>query len=168
MSRPKLLIVDACVLIDLCDTDRSVLTLLSRYVGDVYVATPVLAEVQQLDESEALTLGIKLVEPSFEMTAEAAATRGPLSFADRLCFLLAKERAWTCVSNDRRLRRTCEEGSVPVLWGLELLALLVDNGSLPATSASDIAQRVCTANRFIGDAVLGRFLARIGLATNKP
>lgn len=158
------LIVDACVLIDICEADRSVLTLVSRCVGDVHVATPVLAEVDQLDESEAISLGIKLVEPSLEMTAEAAATRGRLSFADRLCFLIAKERAWTCVSNDRRLRRTCEESAVSVLWGLELVGLLVDKGAMPPEGARDIGERICAANQFIGDAVLERFLARIGIS----
>jgi hypothetical protein len=153
--------MDACVLIDFCKSDRSVIALVSRHVGEVHVATPVLAEVDQIEESEAPSLGLKLVEPSLEMAVQAATTRGPISFADRLCVLLAKERSWTCVSNDRRLRRACEDEGVSLLWGLELIALLVERNALPAKSAKAIGLAIFATNKFIGKAVLARFLRRV-------
>lgn len=155
--------MDACVLIDFCKSDQSVITLAVRNVGDVFVATPVLAEVEQLDASEAQSLGIKLVEPTLEMASQAATTRGPISFADRLCVLLAKERGWTCVSNDQRLRRACTDEDVSTLWGLELIALLVETHALPAKTAKSIGISIFKTNRFIGRTVLARFLRRIGL-----
>jgi hypothetical protein len=45
MSKLRLLLVDACVLIDFAKSDTSVITLASRYVGEVHVATPVFEEV---------------------------------------------------------------------------------------------------------------------------
>lgn len=159
----RLLIVDACVLIDLCKADRSVIALISRDLGSVHVATPVLAEVDQLDQSQALSLGIKLVEPTLDQAAEAAAHRGGLSFSDRLCLLLAKANDWTCVSNDRRLRRACADEGVAVMWGLELIAVLVEVGALPPESAREIGVAIADTNTFIGPAVLSGFLVRIGL-----
>jgi hypothetical protein len=35
----RLLLVDACVLIDFAKADRSILTLAARHVGEVYVAS---------------------------------------------------------------------------------------------------------------------------------
>lgn len=116
-AKLRLLLVDACVLIDFAKSDSSVITLASRYVGDVHVATPVFEEVHDLDPAMAASLGIKLFEPPLEMLVDAAARRGRLSFQDRLCLLAAKANGWTCVSNDRRLRESCAEELVPVMWG---------------------------------------------------
>ncbi len=63
MSRaaPRVLIVAACVLIDFYDADASVLTIISRALGPICVASPVLAEVEQLNESSARSLGLRVV-----------------------------------------------------------------------------------------------------------
>lgn len=161
MPKLRLLLVDACVLIDFAKSDTSVITLASRYVGEVHVATPVFEEVQDLDPAMAASLGIRLYEPTLEMLAAAAAKRGRLSFQDRLCLLIAKANGWTCVSNDRRLRESCEEESVAVMWGFELLALLVEQKALSATAARDIAKSIAASNKRIGRQVLLRFFARI-------
>jgi len=161
MSKLRLLLVDACVLIDFAKSDTSVITLASRYVGEVHVATPVFEEVHDLDPAMAASLGIKLFEPPLEMLAAAAAKRGRLSFQDRLCLLVAKANGWTCVSNDRRLRESCEEEAVSVMWGFELLALLVEKKALSPTAARDIAKAIVASNKRIGRQVLLRFYARI-------
>src|SRR4051812_3763641 len=111
----RLLLVDACVLIDFAKADTAVISLASRYVGEVYVATPVFQEVRDVDPAMAASLGIKLFEPSFDTVAAAAIARGRLSFQDRLCVLIAKQQGWTCVSNDKQLRTACEAESVPVM-----------------------------------------------------
>jgi predicted nucleic acid-binding protein len=161
MPKLRLLLVDACVLIDFAKSDTSVITLASRYVGEVHVATPVFEEVQDLDPAMAASLGIKLYEPPLEMLAAAAAKRGRLSFQDRLCLQIAKANGWTCVSNDRRLRESCEEESVAVMWGFELIALLVEHKALSPIAARDIAKSIAASNKRIGRQVLVRFLARI-------
>jgi hypothetical protein len=161
MSKLGLLLVDACVLIGFAKSDTSVITLASRYVGEVHVATPVFEEVHDLDLTMAASLGIKLYEPPLDMLAATAVKRGRLSFQDRLCILVAKANGWTCVSNDRRFRETCEEESVSVMCGFEPLALLVERKALSPTSARDIAKSIVSSNKRIGRQVLRRFFARI-------
>jgi hypothetical protein len=161
MSKLRLLLVDACVLIDFAKTDASLITLLTRYVGEVHVATPVFEEVHHIDSSMAASLGIRLFEPSLETVFAAAKQRGRLSFQDRLSLLVAKANGWTCVSNDRRLRAACEAESVSVMWGLEVLALLVEKNALSGTSARNLANKIAASNKRIGRAVLQRFVARI-------
>ena len=104
----ELFILDACVLIDFVTTDAMLLKLTSEHVGTVHVASVVLGEVDQLDESSAASLGLHVVEPSLDLSLDAAARGGALSFEDWVSLLVAKDNGWTCVTNDRRLRAECE------------------------------------------------------------
>jgi hypothetical protein len=84
-SRKGLLIMDANVLIDLCEADRTVIRLISDHVGRIHVPLPVLREeVDQIDEAEYAKLGIVPVEPPFQTAVNAAARRAGLSFHDHL------------------------------------------------------------------------------------
>ena len=159
----RLLVFDACVLIDFAKADTTILTLVSRHVGEVHVATPVFEEVEDIDPSMAASFGIKLYEPSLEIAAAAAATRGRLSFPDRLCLAIAKEEGWTCVSNDKQLRSHCAAEKVPVLWGFEVLALVVEARALTPAAARDLALQIAANNTRIGRQVLLRFFSRIGV-----
>lgn len=163
MGALRLLLVDACVLIDFAKADSSVLTLTSRHVGQVHVATPVFEEAKDIDPAMAASLGIKLVEPSFNILVQAAAVRGRLSFQDRLCLLVAKAHGYVCVSNDKQLRASCEAEGVAVMWGFEVLALLVEARALPPADAKDLAEKIAASNRRIGPSVLTRFFKRIGV-----
>jgi len=62
---PGFLILDANVLIDYCATERSILTLISRHVGQIHVPVELLEEVKALDESECDRLGLHVFEPSW-------------------------------------------------------------------------------------------------------
>lgn len=159
----RLLLLDACVLIDFATSDLSMLALVSAHVGQVHVPRPVFDEVEQVDEALASSMGLKLVEPTLDMLVAAGAARGRLSFQDRICVLLAKAQGFTCVSNDRSLRSACAKEGVTVLWGLELLVELVAARALPPESARDVATQILAANRRIEAGVLERFLERIGL-----
>lgn len=167
--KKPLLIMDANVLIDLCAADRTVIRLISDHVGRVHVPLPVLfEEVEQIDEAEYADLGIAPVDPPLQTATEAAGRRAGLSFHDHLCLLLARDNGWTCVTNDGRLRRECAAEKVPVLWGLETVALLVDRGVLDAKAAEEIGRGVQRANpRFITEVVIDRFLERIGVGTKR-
>ena len=104
-----------------------------------------------------------LTSPPLKTATEAAVRRAGLSFHDHLCLLLARDNGWTCVTNDGRLRRECAAEKVPVLWGLETVALLVDAGVLTAKAAEEIGRAIQRANlRFITDQVIKNFLGRIG------
>jgi predicted nucleic acid-binding protein len=161
--RRGILIMDASVLIDLCAADRTLIALISDQLGPVHVPLPLLREeVQDIAESDCAELGIVAVEPSLEMIVDATSRRGGLSFHDRICLLLAQDHGWTCVTNDAALRRACGEAGVAVLWGLEVVALLVEEGALPAADAAEVGRAIRAANPYITERVLHAFLERIG------
>lgn len=166
MARTRgILIMDANVLIDFCEADRTILLLVSEHIGPVHVPLPILREeVQDLlaDEDHA-ELGIVPIEPTLEEATEAAGKRAGLSFYDQLCLVLARDNGWTCVTNDGRLRRECDAEKVPVLWGLETIALLVDAAVLSIAEAERIGRTIQRSNpRFITERVITDFLERIG------
>lgn len=160
MSRGELLILDACVLIDFVDADPSILAIVSKHVGTIHVASPVFEEVDQLDPSTAQSLGIDVVEPELELLSEAVRTRGRISVQDRLCFLLAKSKGWTCVSNDGHLRRVCVAEKVSVLWGLEMMGRAVEAGALPGDAAVAVARKIQESNPYITDDIVAAFATK--------
>lgn len=165
MSTRGFLLVDANVLLDYLAADASILSLVSRKVGPVHLVSTVLGEVGGLDESECERLGLRLVEPTAAQFGEAASPNGRLSLPDRLCLLVSRDNGWTCVSNDKALRRACAGAGVDVCWGLELMLDLVRDGHLPAANASDAADQMHRANPvFLGAAIVSAFrdkLARL-------
>lgn len=158
----RLLVVDANVLIDYASSDLSILGLAGEFVGTIHVPRPLLEEVEQLDEADCARLGIRLAEASVEQLLEAGAGHGRLSFSDRLCLILARDRSWTCVTNDRALRRACTDISVPVLWGLELMLELVSLRHLTIQGALDVATAIHRSNpRHITAEILERFERKV-------
>lgn len=159
-----LLLMDANVLIDFCDSDRTVIALISKHIGRVHVPLPILIEeIEQFNDTDWTELGIVGVEPSLEIAAQAAQRRAGLSFHDHLCLLLARDNGWTCVTNDGRLRRECAAEGIATLWGLEVVALLVGDAVLAASAAEAIGRAIQAANpKFITVQILDRFLRRIG------
>lgn len=164
----RLLILDANVLIDYCATDRWVLTLISKHVGQINVPSALLDEVEDLDASECDRLSIHVVEPSLELLAGAGKRRPGLSYYDHLCLLAAKEGGWICVTNDGRLRRECAVEKVTVRWGLEPMVELVSGGHMTAGQAYEVATRIHESNpRFITKDIVNRFATRIRTAAKK-
>jgi predicted nucleic acid-binding protein len=144
---PKLMIMDACVLIDFLKTDASVLRLIAKHVGPVYVLNDVVQEVNQIETEEELTdLGLSVVEPTIDDAYAAASAQGPTSFQDRLCMLTAKRHGLLCITNDTNLRKLCKREGVPLLWGLEVLAKVHREGGIPSTDALAIAQAIRKSN----------------------
>lgn len=159
----RLMIMDACVLIDFLHADRTVLQLVAKHVGPVYVVSPVVEEVRDIDgQEELIELGVSVIEPELEDAFSAASASGQVSFQDRLCLLTAKRHGMTCVTNDTSLRRQCRNDGVPLLWGLELLLELNVAGGIPRRIAEEIAQAIHEANpRHITTTILNRFRKKL-------
>ena len=156
------LLVDANVLIDYAKAERSILALAARHLGQVEVLSPILAEVEQLDEDECERLGLHVVEPALAQVVAAAERHGPLSFEDHLCLIVAKERGWTCVTNDGALRHALQREQLPVMWGLELMIELVRAGQLEPGDALTVAEAMHMTNKLhISRALVDRFAERI-------
>lgn len=156
---PKLMIMDACVLIDYIKTDRAVLELVVKHVGSLYVTSSVVDEINEVDdEDELVSLGLVVIEPELEDAYVAGARSGPLSFEDWLCLLTAKRHGFTCVTNDKSLRKLCMKEGVSLLWGLELLAELHKVGGIPGKEAESTAQAIQLSNpKHITNEIVARF-----------
>jgi predicted nucleic acid-binding protein len=161
--RPAALLLDANVLIDFWLADRTVLPIISAGIAPLRIPLPVLREeVDPAATEDWLSLGVVSVEPATELVARAGVRRPGLSFHDRICLLLAKENGWTCVTNDRRLRRDCDKERVPVRWGLELVIECVRGGLLSAGAAESIGRALRSASpTFFTQAIFDEFRAAI-------
>ena len=113
-KKSHFLILDANILIDFYKCDKTIIKLICTYVGQLYLATPVLYEINEIGDGDCAELGIILVEPELEQVMLASEKKGSLSFQDNLCLILAKKHGWTCVTNDKPLRQMCESEGVPL------------------------------------------------------
>ena len=163
ITKSQFLILDANILIDFLKCDRTIIKLISTNVGQVYLATPVLDEISEINDSDCAELGIKLVEPELDQVMLAAEKKGSLSFQDNLCLILAKSFGWTCVTNDKPLRQKCESEGVTLIWGIELICMLVESGGLPATHAREIILAIKKINpKYITASIVEKALLRLG------
>jgi rRNA-processing protein FCF1 len=166
-KKQHFLILDANILIDFFKCDKTIIKLLCIYVGHIYLATPVLNEINEISEGDCIELGIRLVEPELEQVMSAVENRGSLSFQDHLCLILAKKYGWACVTNDKPLRRQCELEGVPMIWGIELICILVESGGLSVMHARDIILQIQQNNpKYITDDIVERAFERLGF--NNP
>ena len=62
-KKPKVLLMDANVLIDYQKSDFSVLGLVSKHVGEVHVLTNIIEEVDDLEVDDCERIGLKAIEP---------------------------------------------------------------------------------------------------------
>jgi len=156
------LVADANVLIDYAQTDPSILTLYVRHFGPIYVPSVILDEVDQINSSDCETLGLTIVEESLEILLAATEQRGPLSFEDQVCLLLARTNQWVCITNEKPLHRACKREKVTSIWGLRLMIELVNAEQLAKDSAIEVAQAIHRINpRYITLEILGRFKAEL-------
>ena len=142
-----ILIVDANVLIDYLRADEQILVLASRQLGPVRVVRDVVDEVAGLDDDRCAALGLIIVEPTTpQIIAAGASPLNALSFPDKLCLQLAQENHWTCVTNDKALRQACTEGAVDIVWGLQMMLLLIKANGLTANTAIAVAEAIHASN----------------------
>jgi rRNA-processing protein FCF1 len=160
------IISDANVLIDYVNSAPKVLKLICRHVQNIYVALPVLREVGQLSEDDVKKLGIEIIEPSFMQVIEAVSVREnkpSLSGQDAICYVLARDNGWTCLTNDTVLRTHCANNKVECIWGLEIMLYLVSNGIITAKTAYNTALSIQEDNAFIKDKIVEKFKKKLGL-----
>ncbi len=141
-----ILLMDANVVIDYQKSDLSVLGLVHKHVGEVHILTTIIEEVDGVDVVDFERLGLKVVEPKLSHLTQAAAKRGQLSFRDRLCLAVASEAGFICVTNDKQLRRVCNEEGVGVLWGLEIMTALVLANAMSAEDTVQVAEKIHLSN----------------------
>jgi predicted nucleic acid-binding protein len=165
----RLLILDACVLIDFLQADRSLFRSTGCDVFSFYVVSSVIEELHDIEGVDELTaLGISVIEPALDDAYKAAEQRGALSFQDWLCLLTAKRHGFICVTNDRALRRHCEKEGVALLWGLEMLLALRQASEISTSCAEEIAFHIHTTNsRHISIRIFEEFKEKLQTMKNR-
>jgi len=156
-------VVDASVLIDYIKSDITILTLVSRHIAPIHVASPILAEVEQFSAETAAKHGLQVVEPSLQQVVAALGRKGRTSFQDRLCAIVARDNGWTCLTSDANLRSLCSEHGVTCAWGLEPMRWLVARRRLTASRALSVAKHIARVNPFVTAEIVARFRTQLGL-----
>jgi rRNA-processing protein FCF1 len=156
----KAAICDANVLIDFIKADEAVLAMLPGYWESVYVPDIVLSEVRQLSAERAGSLRLTIIETPLSIPDISG-----LSFPDRVCLYFATREGWVCIANDRRLRNECQRCGIQTVWGLEMLLLLVESGTLAESRARRMAMKIHSENPQITKKVMDDFLGKLGQRT---
>lgn len=157
-------VVDASVLIDYADTDPTILTLFCRHHGQICVLETMLEkEVDSLDAAECEKLGITVVRVETELLLEAGKRGGALSLHDWATLLVARAMNARCITNDKALRRECENAGISCVWGLEIMVELVRGQNLASGDATRVAENIQEINsRHISGELVDRFRQRLG------
>jgi rRNA-processing protein FCF1 len=149
-------ICDANVLIDYADSDEDIIRELVRYWGKVYVPTRILHEVKRLPQPRAEELGLTIIETPLVLPS-ASGLSGP----DRSCLHFVITEGCVCIANDKALRKECQRRGGMVVWGLEMLAKLVEAQQITKARAIDIATHIRMINPEISEALLADFKAML-------
>jgi rRNA-processing protein FCF1 len=142
LNKIKTVICDANILIDYFQNEKIILKLASKYCYDIYVPRPVFDEVYQLSEVDSNNLGLKIIEASYEQLIEAQTHESSLSFADYICFLLARDNKWICATNEKVLFNKCQKEGVEVIRGFKFMIDLCKKEVLSKENAVKIAKKI--------------------------
>ncbi len=158
----RVVICDANILIDYAMANKKIIGLIIKHLYKIRVPLPVWEEVNDLSDEEAAILGIDIIEPSIAQVYEAANMYGGgLSDEDHMCFIIARDEKAICATNEKPLRRKCEDSGIKVLWGLEMMAQLCEAGKITASSAEKVARKIAAENITITEGIINRFTERI-------
>lgn len=161
-EQQTLILTDANILIDYCDTDIEVLVLVSEYLAPVVVPDVVLQEVRGRCRKMVEEAGITVIETPLSLLSSAADVSRRLSTQDRVCLEMASTNGWICATNDKVLRNACQTRGVSMVWGLELMVRLVDRGVLSKRKAQNVGRKMHQANpRSITESVLRNFIEEL-------
>jgi len=165
---PQLTLVgDASVLIDIADANEAVLGLIAQHLARVIIPTPVLAEVDSLDELKCAALGLDVVEPTLDQLREAAIPHPALSFVDKVCLIVARDGGGTAWTNDGPLGDECDAHSVPRMRGLRPLIALVEAGALAIDVAVGTVDLISANNPYITPPIVAEFRRLAGDADRR-
>lgn len=79
----RLLIMDACVLIDYMNGEPKLFKLISSHIGSIFAVTPIIEEVDFINSLDKLEeLGLIPLEPELEDVFQAGEPDGQTSFQD--------------------------------------------------------------------------------------
>ncbi|MFK5986112.1 MAG: hypothetical protein QM479_11905 [Pseudomonadota bacterium] len=154
------IITDANVLIDYVESDITILAIYSAEIERIIIPEIILDEVEQLTFEECEHYGLQVVSEEMDVLNLASTNvHGPLSFQDKVCLYLTKsiDNA-ICITNEKALKRFCEEQEIPVKRGLKLMVELVEHKKIDAEVVLEVAQQIHRNNPlFITDKIIEEF-----------
>lgn len=162
-------IFDADVLIDLVMADRHVLTLTVKHLAPVYIVSPVLRQLREIQSrDQMIQLGVTIIDPDVEDLYQAANIQNPSKYVDYVCLLTAKRRGFICVANDIELRKRCKCEGVRCMREFRLLILLHKAGGISTQNAINLAEEIHKSNpKYITRTILADFMKEIRLAGDR-
>jgi len=154
-------ISDTNILIDYIVSNKYILSVSCEKLYKFIIPTPIFKEIKQLPQEEAINLGMEIYEPSLKQVIEANQRDGKLSFYDKLCFVVARDKKCICATNDKVLKNYCTNNNVDTIWGLEIMLRLYENNFLEKKTAVETARDIHKSNKLITKEVLETFIAKI-------
>jgi predicted nucleic acid-binding protein len=155
------LVLDASVLIDYVARDKDLLALVSAHIAPIVIPLHVLAEVDGLDEAEAIALGMTVCVPADDQVDEAMDRPRGLSFEDYLCFATARDLGLVCVTNDDALRAHCTASGIASMRGFRPLIRLVEAEVVSPLRSVRVVRAIYVENGFITRAVVVSFVREV-------
>ena len=161
-GNPERLLLDANVLIDFQDSDFSVLRDVKENVAEIFVLRYIFEkEIPDLTEQICNKVGLVIIQPKKSVIEESEIKIGQLSTGDRLNLFTALDSEFSLVTNDKKLRKVCEERKGKVIWGLQLLVILVENSEYSIDDAISIGEKIGENNVRITDKDVGEFIKKL-------
>jgi len=154
-------VLDADVAIDYLKSNKRIMAEFAKQINSLYMPLPNLREIRQLAGKDTEKLGIVLFEPSLKQIKESSQRGGPLSSKDKLCFIVARDKKWGCVTNDKKLRKKCTEERIEIAWGFVLMLRLNHAGLLQKDEARDTAKKIESINSHITAEIVLKFIEKL-------
>ncbi len=155
-----MIILDANVVIDFRDSDRTILRLFSREIEKLGITAGVLIKVNEFTKENCEDLGIEVLYLA-PRELSLITTSGSLASDDQECAVIAAGRGMRVCTNDKALRVECEGRKIGLLWGLELLLILVEKKKLNKGKALRVAESIKDSNPYITEEILISFRSKI-------
>ena len=154
------ILFDANALIDYQKTDFSVLGEVRQHLGNLYLLKEIRDEVQGLTQKDCRSVDLKIISSKKYVKELATKPFGGLSLPDRLNLYTSIDSGYSLVTNDINLRKACEERQVKIIWGLQLLLILIEKSEYSIDDTIKIGKLIGDKNQFITKEIVNNFVAK--------
>ena len=153
--------------------DSEVVSLVKRHIGSVYIPNTIVDELSRCFDLEDINeLGLEILEVSDETRYEALKLKEQkglrkLSEQDVSCLLTARQINCVCVTNDRLLRNACADFGISILWELEVILKLYENGGFTYERSERYVETLYRISAYITDEIVAIFRAELNKLRNQ-
>ena len=160
------ILFDANALIDFQKTDFSVLSGVSQHLGNLYLLEEIYNEVLGLTKEDCHLVNLKVISSKDHIKNIANQPYGSLSRPDRLNLYTSIDSGYSLVTNDVNLRKACEERQVKIIWGLQLLLILIEKSEYSIDDTIKIGKMIGDKNQYISEEIVDDFVAKAEFIRN--